>query len=285
MMHLESVQRLTSSEAQCIIGHARCTSEITQETAVLRFGVLHRGEHHLYGGAHVVHDADGDQSLLQPVRTALMRADGATVIRLLHDHFGPSAWPFRALRRDAQRQIVPLIMGTTLAAAETLYRQLYEPRIPLLHTLTRLHMPVPKALRTAAEYVVSLDVQRAFAEEDLDLMRCRTLLEDSRAAHLPLDAATLQPPISQALLRLVTRLASAPSDLTLLQTLTEIMQLVSTLPFSVELWKVQNVFYTLCQTAYPAFRQKAAQDDPQARLWVHHCHALGDLLAVCVEPS
>src|SRR5206468_2100591 len=114
--------------------------------------------------------------------------------------------------------------------------------------------------------------------EELDLMRCSTLLEDSRTAHLTLDAATLQPPISQALVRLVTRLAAAPSDLALLQTLTDTMRQVSTLPFSVELWKVQNVFYTLCHTAYPAFRQSAAQGDPQARLWIHHLRALGDLL-------
>jgi hypothetical protein len=284
-VQLESVQRLTSSEAQCIIGRARFTSEMTHDTAVLRFGVLHRGEHHLYGGARIIHEADGDQSLLQAVRTVFMRADYAAVIRLLHDHFGTSTWSLRALRRDAQRQIVPLILETTLAAAETLYRQLYEPRIPLLRTLTRLHMPVPKALQTAAEYVVNLDVQRAFEEEDLDLMRCSTLLEDSRTAHLTLAAATLHPPISQALVRLVTRLAAAPSDLALLQTLTDTMRLVSTLPFSVELWKVQNVFYTLCHTAYPAFQQRAAQGDPQARLWVHHFRALGDLLAVCVEPG
>jgi alpha-amylase/alpha-mannosidase (GH57 family) len=283
-VQLESVQRLTSSEAQCIIGRARFTSEMTHDTAVLHFGVLHRGEHHLYGGARIVYEADGDQALLQAVRTAFMRADYAAVIRLLHDHFGPSTWSLRALRRDAQRQIVPFILETTLATAETLYRQLYEPRIPLLPTLARLHMPVPKALQTAAEYVVSLDVQRAFEEEELDLMRCSTLLEDSRTAHLTLDAATLQPPISQALRRLVTRLAAAPSDLALLQTLTDTMRLVSTLPFSVELWKVQNVFYMLCHTAYPAFRQSAAQGDPQARLWIHHFRALGDLLAVRVEP-
>jgi hypothetical protein len=193
-------------------------------------------------------------------------------------------WFLRALRRDAQRQIVPFILETTLTTAETLYRQLYEPCLPLLRTLTHLQMPVPKALQTAAEYVVSLDVQRTFEEEELDLLRCSTLLEDSRAAHLTLDAATLQPPISQALVRLVTRLEAAPGDLTLLQTLAGTMQLVSTLPFSVELWKVQNVFYTLCHTAYPAFRHRATRGESQARLWVHHFRALGNLLAVCVEP-
>jgi len=46
---------------------------------------------------------------------------------------------------------------------------------------------------------------------------------------------------------------------------------------------VQNVFYKLCHTAYPAFRLRADQGDAQARLWVHHCRALGELLSVCVE--
>ena len=70
-----------------------------------------------------------------------------------------------------------------------------------------------------------------------------------------------------------------------IQTLAEAMRLVRTLPFGVDLWQVQNVFYMLCHTAYPAFRYSAEQGEPQARTWVHHFRALGDLLSVCVEPT
>jgi hypothetical protein len=63
----------------------------------------------------------------------------------------------------------------------------------------------------------------------------------------------------------------------------EAMRLVRTLPFSVDLWKMQNVFYALCHTAYPTFRHSAAQGDAQARLWVHHFRALGDVLSVRVD--
>jgi hypothetical protein len=217
------------------------------------------------------------------VRAALTRADFAAIIRLLHDHFGASTWSFRTLRRDAQRQLIPLILDTTLAEAETVYRQLYEPRIPLLRTLTHLHMPVPSVLQTAAEYLLNLDIRRAFEEADLDLGRLSALLADDRQAHLTLDAMTLQSPISQGLIRLATRFAATPSEITCLQTLADAMRLVRTLPFGVDLWKVQNIFYRLCHTTYPTFRRSADRGDEQARLWVHYFRALGDLLSVCVE--
>jgi len=180
---------------------------------------------------------------------------------------------------------MPLILDTTMAATETVYRQLYEPRMPLLRTLARLYMPAPRALQTAAEYLLNLDVRRTFEAADLDLVRLNALLEDSRTAHLTLDATTLQSPISQGLTRLATRFAATPSALVLLQTLTDAMRLVRTLPFGVDLWQGQNVFYSLCHTAYPTFQRRAEQGDAPARAWVHSFRALADLLSVRVESA
>jgi hypothetical protein len=284
-VHLEDLQRLAGSETKFVTGRARFASELTRETAMLQFGVWHRGEHHLYGGARLIQDAEDHQSLLEEARLALTHADFAAIIRLLHDHYGASTWSLRTLRRDAQRQMLPLILDTTVAAMEIVYRQIYEPRIPLFRTLTRLHMPVPKALQTAAEYLLCLDIRRAFEEADLDLGHLSALLEDGREAHLTLDAMTLQSPIAQRLVRLAADWQANPSDLVTLQTLVETMRLVRTLPFGVDLWQVQNVFYGLFHNAYLAMRQSAEQGDAQARLWVHHFRALGDLLSVCVEPS
>jgi len=87
---LEHLQRLTATETQFVVGRARFTSEVTHDTAVLDFGVWHRGDHHLYGGAYIAQDAEGGQSLFQEARAALTRADFSAIIRLLYDHFGAS---------------------------------------------------------------------------------------------------------------------------------------------------------------------------------------------------
>src|SRR5262249_8108130 len=158
--------------------------------------------------------------------------------------------------------------------------QLYEPRIPLFRTLIRLHMPAPKALQTVAEYLLNLDIRHAFEAADLDLGRLNALLEDSRKEHLAPDATVLQSPITQRLVRLATHWQAKPHDPARLQTLADAMRLVRTLPFGIDLWQVQNVFYGLGHTVYPTLRQSADQGDAQALLWVHHFRALGELLAV-----
>src|SRR5262249_25368376 len=114
-VHLEDLQRLAGSDTKFVAGRARFAFALTRETAVLDFGVWHRGDHHLYGGARLVQDREDDQSLLEEVRVALTRTDFAAIIRLLYDHYGASTWSLRTLRRDAQRQILPLILDTTVA--------------------------------------------------------------------------------------------------------------------------------------------------------------------------
>jgi hypothetical protein len=280
---IEHLQRLTVEKTQFVVGRVRLTSEITHDTAVLDFGVWQRGAQHLYGGARVVHEADDDHALLQEARAVLTHADFPAMIRLLRARFGAATWSLRALRRDAQRQLLPLILDTVLPETEAAYRQLYEPYLPLLRTLMSVRLPAPKALQGAAEYLLNLDIHRAFAEDMLDLTHLHTLLAEAGKAHCTLDAMTLQPAISQGLARLITRLVADPDDLPVLQVLAETMRLVRTLPFGVDLWKVQNMFYTLCHTAYATFRHRAEQGDPQARTWVHHCRALADLLSVRVD--
>ena len=58
-------------------------------------------------------------------------------------------------------------------------------------------------------------------------------------------------------------MAANPSDLKLLSELDDIMNLVRMLPFEVNLWKAQNVYYALLRTLYPT---QVERNDEEARL-------------------
>lgn len=282
-VEIEDLQRLTGHQLRCVVGRARLTSAITHDTAVLDFGAWHRGAHHLYGGACMAQGTDGQQPLLQAVRAALARADCPAMVRLLHAHFGATTWSLGALRRDAQHQLLPCILEAMLPEIEAVYRQLYEPHRPLLHTLAGVRLPAPRALQAAADYLLSLAVQRAFTEETPDPTRLSDLLAEAEQLHITLDATLLQSPIAQTLARLMTGLVAQPDDLTGLARLVALLRLVRTLPFSIDLWQAQNLFSTVRSTIYAAFRHRAEQGEAEARTWLHHFRALGDLLSVRVD--
>ncbi len=279
----EAYQSFQVGKAKLVVGRARIASEITRESSLLSFGVLHFGDHNLNGGVRSFQGEEAYQVLVQEIGEPFGRGDFPEVIRILDRHFGDSTYSLRSLFRDEQRKVSTLILESTLAEAEAVYRQIYERHAPMARFLTDLHIPLPKAFQAAAEFVLNMDLRHAFESPDLNLDRIQTLLEETRLQGVPLDAATLQYTLRRRIEQMAKDLFRTPSDLLLLQKLGAVVGLVQSLPFEVDLWKVQNLCYELLQRVYPGLRAKADQGDEEAQTWIHAFRTLGTHLALRVE--
>jgi hypothetical protein len=60
------------------------------------------------------------------------------------------------------------------------------------------------------------------------------------------------------------------------------VSLIQTLPFEVNLRKVQDIYYALLQNVYPGFHERAKKEK-KARSWVKVFRSLGEKLMVRVE--
>ena len=226
----------------------------------------------------------------EELSAAFGRADFAEVIRRLDRHFGESTYSIKSLFRDEQRKVLNLLLESTLPEAETLFRQIYEHHTPLMQflsdlsiPLSDLHIPLPKAFHMAASFILNIDLRRAFEEEVLHLDRLRALLEAVHKWQIELDTTSLGYTLQKSLERLSEQLASSPNDLSLLITLEAAIGLLRSLPFEVNLWKVQNLYYDLLRRIYPEVLDKADQEDPEAQVWVNHFVSLGEVLLIKVE--
>uniref|UniRef100_A0A7V6A139 Uncharacterized protein n=1 Tax=Desulfobacca acetoxidans TaxID=60893 RepID=A0A7V6A139_9BACT len=74
-----------------------------------------------------------------------------------------------------------------------------------------------------------------------------------------------------------------PSNLEYLQQLEAAIDLKGELPFALELWRVQNVYYERLKSVYPEQRRLADLGQEEARAWVEHFVALGEKLSVRVD--
>src|SRR5262249_10322467 len=134
------------------IGRAKIVSEITQESEELSFGALYMGEHTMNAGVGVYHGEESYSVLKQDLISSFMRADFPDVIRVLDRHFGESTYSLRSIFHDDQRKILGVLMKSTLAEGEAVYRQLYETHAPMMRFLGDLHVPLPRAFQTAADF-------------------------------------------------------------------------------------------------------------------------------------
>ena len=267
--------------AKMALGQVKLTSEVTRESAALSFGVLHMGDHNVNGGVRRSLGDEAEQIVTREAVEPFMRADFAEVIRLMDRRFGGPNYSLRSLFRDEQRRVLDQILTSTLDEAEALYRQIYEHRAPMMRFLTNLQIPLPKAFYTAAEFVLNGYLRRALEQQEVDTERVKNLLETAKLEGVAIDAATLEFAYRHNLERMVEELA-ANATITPLQRLDTAASLLAALPFQVDLWKTQNVYYRLRENIYPNMRRLKERGERTAEAWMERFEALGQKLAVKV---
>jgi alpha-amylase/alpha-mannosidase (GH57 family) len=274
----KDAQNLAAGKVKLTLGQAQITSDITRESVDLSYGVLYFGEHNVNAGVRVYRGEEAYREMVQEISEAFDRADLAEVLRLLDNHFEGATYSLKQLFRDKQRRVLETILDSTLAEIEADYRQIYERHASLMRFLKDLGIPQPKALHTAAEFIINISLRRAFAEEPLDFDYITALLNEAGMLEIPLDGRGLGFVLEKTVAQMAERLRTDPTDLSLLASLEAATGLARSLPFEVDLWKVQNIYYDLLLTAYQDFRTKADAGDETARQLLERFNTLGDNL-------
>src|SRR5579864_2616716 len=103
-----------SAKMRLAFGKARFTSEITQESEMLIFGVLHFGGHNLDGGVAKFANEEQYRELAKTMRDAFSHGDLPATIHLLDKGFGGQTYSLKSLFKDEQRKVVNEILRPIL---------------------------------------------------------------------------------------------------------------------------------------------------------------------------
>lgn len=273
-----------SGRARILIGRARITSQITQESVVLSFGAIYMGDHTMSAGVREYQGEKEYLALKQELKDPFMRADFPEAIRILDRHFGQSTYSLRSIFHDDQRNILKTLTQSTVSEVEAIYRQLYESHAPMMRFMADLHTPLPRAFQAAAEFAINSSLRDALSNaEHPDFNRIRILLEEASLNHAVLDADTLGYALRQTVRKLAEELRRDPSNKCVMQNLEAAAGLARNLPFEVGIREAQNIYYELLQSVFPLHVKAAQAGDRDAQQWLQHFTGLGNHLSVRVE--
>ena len=270
-----------AGRARLAVGHATVTSTITEESAHFAYGAIRLADHTVSGGVReFVRDADYKQ-VADELAATFRNADFATAMRLMDRYFHASIYSLRSLFHDQQQVILEKAMERSLAQAEASYRQIYERNAPLMRFLRGLSLPQPHEFRAAAELVLNADIRREAASDEMDPDRMLSLLGEATDSDVPLDLKGIGYAMTQTLERAMRKLAEDPDDALRLERVDRMAGLIGTVPFDINLWTVQNVYWDLMHSVLPDKREEAIDGD-EARRWVERFEALGGKLGIVV---
>jgi alpha-amylase/alpha-mannosidase (GH57 family) len=223
-------------------GQANFCSLITRECAAFTFATVHLGEHNVIAGV-LPSSPEQDETLRKTLSEVFLRADTAEIIRVFDEVFHKRTFSLRSLFRDEQRKITNLILADSLAASAAAYRSIYESQAPLIRFLHDLSIPVPPALKSAAEFAINYQLRRAFERPELDPNSLQSYFKEASASQINLDVDTLEFVIRKRLEREAEQSAEHLDELEKTHKLREFVDFVQSLPFPVALWDAQNVLY------------------------------------------
>jgi alpha-amylase/alpha-mannosidase (GH57 family) len=270
-------------KARLATGRSRVTSEITGESAVFSFGVFHFGDHIINAGVSGYQGEKEYRDMGQDLARTCAAADFTGVIRRLDKHFGNSTYSLKSLFRDEQHKVLGYILESTMTDIEKAYRQLYEHHYPPMRFLSELGGPVPRAFHSAAELIINIDLHRAINGDELHINTVRNLLDTAATWQVDLDADGIGYDFKVNLEKKMGGLLAKPDDIENLEKMADMVSLARSMPFPVDLWKVQNLFWDMMQTVSLKYWQEAENNDENASAWVKAFVRLGKNLSIRVK--
>jgi alpha-amylase/alpha-mannosidase (GH57 family) len=267
-----------TGRAKLAIGAIEVTSIITRETKAFELAVLHLGETELTGGVRAMQSlTDFEQRKLE-LAEAMEPGGIPTVIRLLDQHFSEQPVSIRSLFRDEQRRILNQLCNATLSEAEAAFRQLHERYDPLMRFHTRLGVPVPKVLQTAAEFDLNLQIRRLLESHHPSLAELESRLREARDEGVTLDETTLMS-FKGAIERAAERFAEQPQDLDRLEDYESLVAIARETNLVVDMRRPQNGYYRMRGAVRPAIAA-SSENGHAARRWLDLFDSLGEKLSI-----
>lgn len=293
-----------SGRGRLAIGKAHIQSKITDEQETVVFAVVHFGDQNISAVVkrHKPEEEGLYEEFARAARAAVIRADFPEVIRGFDRYFGPTTYSIQSLFRDEQQRIIEIILKPRLQRVEASLASIYEDQASLLHFLGTTGLQRPPALTLAATFAINAGMRRALDSNPIDAIQMRVYLGLAQTDHVELDKPQLSyiadQQMKQAMARLQEEVVSSGEQQTaLLEDALFVARTISELPFDLNLWQAQNIWYDIYLRLYSAIKARStangaktskAKPEPDAESaradeWVEKFKEIGQLMGISVD--
>jgi alpha-amylase/alpha-mannosidase (GH57 family) len=269
----------SSGRGRLALGRVKIVGAITGKQRGFSFAVLHFGDQNITAAvkAYEPEDAAAFEAFAAQAAGHVQRADFPEAIRLLDRYYGHMDYSLTSLFTDEQRRIVQLILNSTLSDIENSLTTIYKDHASLLHFLSQAGLPKPPALTLAAGFAINAGLRRALEADPIDQPQLRSFLSLAKADQVALETATLSYLADQRMKRAMIELQMSSGSLEMLERALVLGRLLVELPFELNLWQAQNIWYEILRTAGYALTALAAEDRPR---WDKNFSDLGICLSI-----
>jgi alpha-amylase/alpha-mannosidase (GH57 family) len=275
----DSFEAFSSGRGRLGLGRVKIVGALTGKQRSFSFAVLHFGDQNITAAvkAYEPEDAAAFEAFSKEAAGHVQRANFPEVIRQIDRYYGHVDYSLTSLFTDEQRRILQIILNTTLSGIEKSLITIYEEHASLLHYLSQTGLPKPPALTLAAGFAINAGLRRALEGDPIDQAVLRSFLSLAKADKVPLETATLSYIADQRMKRAMVELQMSSGSLESLERALGLARTLVELPFDLNLWQAQNIWYDILRTSSYALTAQNRDDRPR---WEKGFNELGTCLSI-----
>ena len=186
-------------------------------------------------------------AMYQRTGKSFRSANLGEVIGTLQEYFGPEKFTLATLFADEKVEIIKAITESSLALAESNFRNVFNDNYQLMTGLQDAGLALPDAWRNIASYILNSDLLDFFeGEEMLDPRNLRRVADDLRRWGIKLsDEAALRHAVGERVYQEIEKIEMDESSVPRVKWLNEVLGIVQDMGLKPVIWRSQNVFYLL----------------------------------------
>ena len=244
----EVLHRLQAGIQKLVIGRTMVRSKTTFSEKHFSFAVLYLGQQNLIGNISIDMKRTAFDQMATQLTEAFKNSNLGQVIGLMQDFFGAGKFSLDQLFQEEKRSFLRDISQKNLQGIEYTFREIYNENYQLMSSHQRSGIPVPHPFLSAVQFILNHDLHQFFTEEAWSIQELKRLLAEFKKWGVPIeDESGLSLAAGDRLYRELQNVLAIgiPESLDQLQHLRLILQSLNQLSFDIDLWKVQNLYYSM----------------------------------------
>ena len=244
---VEFFEKIEAGKTQFAAGRLSIRSRLSHAEKTFCFAVLYLGQQHIIGNISATMNRTTFDAMWHRTSKAFNAANLGEVIGVLQEYYGPEKFTLASLFADEKINIIRDITDSSLASAESSFRNVFDANYQLMTGLEEAGLPLPYAWRNIAAYVLNADLLNYFKNgETRDVRTLRRIAHDLKHWQVKLnDEEAVRHAIGERIYREIELINMDESSAARMEWLNDVLAIVQKMDLKPDVWKSQNVFYLL----------------------------------------
>ena len=265
------------------LGRILLSSNITREEEDISFAALYLGDHNVVCGARNYQGEELFSTLQQEIKEKFSKGEASEIIRIIDANFSSHSFSLWHIFRDEQRKIIRQIVKDAQLETTVTFRQIYEHQSAVMQFLVGLGIPLPRYFSSIVGFVLDSDIHETLESEGFQVDKLKKLSEELKRWSPKIDKAALGFIAARKVNEIFEEFSKKPKEIKFMEQIVEFMGVLESFSLSSNLWKAQNIYFSLGKQLLCSMRESAQNGKEEALRWLELFSKLGESLKVKVS--